>query len=360
MRSLLLLPTLALASLSLALGIGDKAPALKVEAVVKGQTPDLSKGLHVVEFWTPTSGASTMSVPRLNEIAKRYKGKVDVTGVSLAEDDQDSLGLLKKYVASAGARLDYNILYDGSSKAMNAAYCDAAQIDNIPAAFLIKDGTIVWIGHPMGNLQAAIDRSQKGKDDLEGAKAEFAKWQADTARENAENQKRQQELAVIMRPVVEAMQQNDFDAALNELDKAESKKPELKSTLAPFRFSILVDSGSAKLVTLAKRFASDDYKSDPETLNEMAWSIVDPETKLTKPNFEAALILSKQAAEASKMKDGAILDTYALALFKTGDKKKALEVQKKAVDLVKKDKDADPDTIKELQGRLEEYKKANA
>ena len=51
MRRLLTFSVLALATASFGLTIGDKAPPLKVAAVVKGKAVDLSKGVHVVEFW---------------------------------------------------------------------------------------------------------------------------------------------------------------------------------------------------------------------------------------------------------------------------------------------------------------------
>ena len=101
-----------------------------------------------------------------------------------------------------------------------------------------------------------------------------------------------------------------------------------------------------------------ELEKDPETLNSLAWAIIDPEAKLEKRDYASALLLAEAAAKASKMEDGMILDTYALALFKTGDKKKAIELQTKAVEIYRKDKEVDPKTLKEMEDRLAEFKKA--
>jgi protein-disulfide isomerase len=34
-------------------------------------------------------------------------------------------------------------------------------INGIPHAFVVKDGTVVWNGHPMDKLEAAIDDALK-------------------------------------------------------------------------------------------------------------------------------------------------------------------------------------------------------
>lgn len=353
MRSLLLLPVLALAASSFALGVGDKAPPLKVETVVKGNAVNLDKGIHVVEFWATWCGPCKTSIPHLTELAKKYKGKVDFTGVSVWEEGEDQLGQVKKFVAAMGPKMDYNVSFDGSTKTMSSTWMEAAKQGGIPTAFLVKDGQILWIGHPMGDLEGAIEKTVQGKYDVAAEKAKMEK-------EEAEAEAKQAAMKELMQPFVDAMQEGDIDGALKELDKIEAVKPEMKPMLAQTRFGIYMQTGNPKLLDLAKRFATEDFKDNASALNSFAWAIVDPASKVQKPNFEAALIMAKRAAEVSEMKEGSILDTYALALFKTGDKAKAIEVQTKAVELIKKEKDVDPATVKELEDRLAEFKKASA
>ena len=352
MRRLLTFSILALAAASFGLTIGDKAPPLKVAAVVKGKAVDLSKGLHVVEFWATWCGPCKVSIPHLTEMAKTYKGKVDFTGVSVWETGEDQLGQVTKFVNAMGPKMDYNIVFDGESKTMASTWMTAAKQNGIPAAFLVKDGKILWIGHPMDGLDKVIDKTLTGKFDMAAAKAAMDKQMVEAAKA----EKSQAELMAMVKPLNDAMQAKDYPTALKAIDDIEAKKPDLKPRLEPTRFMILQMAGDPALADLAKVFATDP-KADPMMLNQMAWSIVDPESKLEKPNYEAACILAEAAAKKTEMIDANILDTYGLALFKCGKKAEAIDVQTKAVALAKADKNAEAATVKEMEARLEEFKK---
>ena len=356
MRRLLALPLLALAALSSALGVGDDAPPLNAKTLVRGSPVDLTKGLHVVSFWSSGFKPSTDAVPALVDLARRHRGKVDVTEVSVGERGDDPLAAVKKYVADQGAKMDLNVAYDADG-AVAKGWLAPAAIDFMPAAFLVKDGKIVWIGDPAKGLDKAVDDTLKGTYDLAATKAA---WDARMAAKAAEAEKAQQAQVAfmeLMKPLVDAMQAHDPDAGLKAIDDIEAKRPDLKARLEPTRFAIFVDTESPKLLELANRFVAEDYKDDAITLNQLAWSIVDPKNEDPKPNFPVALVLAKRAAEASAMKDGQILDTYALALWKTGDKKLALETQTKAVELVSKDPEVSDESKKDIAGRLELFKK---
>ena len=353
MRRFLALPLLALAPLSFGLTIGDKAPPLMVAATVKGAPVNLAKGVHVVEFWATWCGPCKVSIPHLTEMAKKYKGKADFTGVSVWENGPDQIGQVKKFVAAMGPKMDYNVAFDGDKKAMATNWMTAAKQNGIPAAFLVKDGKVLWIGHPMDGLDEAVGSVLAGTFDAAAAKAKFAAEMA----QQAKAEKEQAEMMTLMKPFSTAIQAKNYDGALKVLDDVEAKRPDLKARLEPTRFQVLLTKNSPKLLELAQRFASDDYKDNAPMLNQFAWSIIDPASKVTNSNYAAALLLAERAARVTDMKDPMILDTYALALYRTGDKKGALEIQTKVVDLYADDKAADPATLKEFRERLGMYKK---
>ncbi|GEM_PF-5647026 len=352
MRRLFVLSALALTALALGSGIGDKAPTLKVGAIVQGQAVSLDKGLHVVGFFAPQYAPSVAALPKVLDLAKKYKGKVDFTEVAVGQEDDEAINGVKKFVAST-PKTDVNFAYDSDKKAMETDYLKAFGPVAPPAVFLIKDGVVQWVGHPADGLDEAIDQSLSGKFDLEKSKAAFDALTA-AAREAI---RKEAELQELMKPFGEAMQGGDMDAAFAELDKVEAKRPDVKSDLAELRFKVLLSAGKP-VAPLGKKYL-EDYKDDAETLNSLAWAIVDPEMKWPTPDIATALLLSQRAAEKSEMKDGMILDTYALALFKSGDRTKAVEIQTRAVDLSKTDKRVDADTLKEMQARLEQFKKPN-
>jgi len=360
MRRLLLFPALALMSHASALGIGDAAPDLKFETLVKGRTVALDKGLHVVDFWASWSEPSQNSIPKLSQLAKKFKGKIDVTGISVGEMGDDPLAQVKKFVADMGSKMDYNVAYDGKEEASGKAWMQAAKQHQLPTSFLVRDGLVIWIGKSDEGLDKAVETAVDGKFDLEASKAKYAADQAKVAAAEAEAKKKIEEFQKLFQPVMDAMQEGNIEDALDEIDKLEKSRPDYKPQLIGPRFSILAGTGNPKLVDFAKRLVADDLKDNADALNSLAWAIVDPKSQIPKPNFDAALILAKRAAEASKMKDGMILDTLALCLFKTGDKAKALEYQTKAVELAKTDKRVDAETMKDMQDRLEQFKKAKS
>jgi hypothetical protein len=106
-------------------------------------------------------------------------------------------------------------------------------------------------------------------------------------------------------------------------------------------------------------------KDNPQGLNMLAWSIVEPkakkpddEPKAKKPDAQfvkLALAAAQLADEISKGKDGAIADTLALAYFLDGDAAKALETQERAVKLAK---GTPLEKDKSMQDRLTQYRDA--
>ncbi len=96
---------------------------------------------------------------------------------------------------------------------------------------------------------------------------------------------------------------------------------------------------------------------DAQSLNAIAWAIVDPDAKL-KPGpklLELAVETAKQADKLAKEKDAAIADTLAKAYFDSGDVAKAVETQERAVRVAK---GTQYESDKSIVERLEQYKKA--
>ena len=86
------------------------------------------------------------------------------------------------------------------------------------------------------------------------------------------------------------------------------------------------------IASLGEQLNNTDSK-DAVTLNNTAWSILtDGSVKVR--DTKLALKLSKKAYGISDGKDAELTDTYALALYKNGYIKEAVEYEKKAVELI--------------------------
>ena len=138
------------------LNIGDPAPKLAVSSWVKGEKVDgFEPGkTYVVEFWATWCGPCRVSIPHLTEQAHKYKDKgVRFIGVDIWENDTS---LVKPFVTEMGDKMDYSVALDtipAAGKPMDGAmaktWMSAAEEHGIPTAFIIRDGKIAWIGHPI-------------------------------------------------------------------------------------------------------------------------------------------------------------------------------------------------------------------
>lgn len=152
---------------------GAKAPALKVHAWLKG-TPvkEFKKGeIHVVEFWATWCGPCITSIPHVTDLAKKYKDKVKVTGVSVWENPWDQ-AKAQKFVDDMGAKMDYNVAIDTKEGVMADSWMKAAEQNGIPAAFIVKDGIVQWVGHPM-SMDEPLKEVVEGKFNLAESKKAF-------------------------------------------------------------------------------------------------------------------------------------------------------------------------------------------
>jgi thiol-disulfide isomerase/thioredoxin len=165
------LATLISSSFAGDIGPGSPAPKLEIKSWLKGSpVKEFDKNkIYVVEFWATWCGPCLQSIPHLTELAKNNK---DVTfiGVSIWEDDVD--GNIAKFVKDMGEKMDYNVAYSGNKEGMSKSWMEPAAQNGIPASFVIKNGEIQWIGHPM-SLEKPLAEIKAGTFDLNAFKTKF-------------------------------------------------------------------------------------------------------------------------------------------------------------------------------------------
>ena len=105
-----------------------------------------------------------------------------------------------------------------------------------------------------------------------------------------------------------------------------------------------------KAYAMATSLAEKELKDNADSLNEIAWAIMDAEG-VDKRDYDVALKLALRADEVSGHKNAAILDTVARAYFEKGQKDKAVETETLAIE-----KAEDQDMKTELKKNLEKYK----
>ena len=197
------------------LNIGDPAPAMNPARWLKGEPiPSFQKGnVYVVEFWATWCGPCKENIPHLTEMAKKFKGKADILGVSIWEsNDPTSSAYLNKvaaFVKAEGDQMNYHVAVDGPASTIGNTWMKAAGEGGIPTSFVIgRDGKIAWIGHP-ANLESVLAQVVDDKFNVPNARAQRAME------------------VEVTRPISEAMEAKEFAKAIKLIDAFVAKKPDM-------------------------------------------------------------------------------------------------------------------------------------
>jgi thiol-disulfide isomerase/thioredoxin len=334
------------------LGIGDLAPKLEVKSFVKGEpVSEFEPGKnYVVEFWATWCGPCKTSIPHLTELQKKNPS-VSFIGVSIMEQDQDKV---KPFVEEMGDKMAYRVAIDsvpdkekGSEGAMAKNWMSAAGQNGIPSAFIVnKEGKIAWIGHPM-EMDKPLEKIAAGNWDLKEAREEQRKAT-----------EMQAKMMKVQTKLVTALRAGDPKKLVAVIDEIVGEIPSAELMVGPMKLTALIKLDEQdKALEYAKKLSKTELSKQAQGLNGLAWAILDPDAGL-KPSsklIDFALETARQADEMADSKDGAIADTLAKAYFDSGDAKKAIEAQERALRLMK---EAGANEDQGMKDRLEKYKKA--
>jgi tetratricopeptide (TPR) repeat protein len=151
------------------------------------------------------------------------------------------------------------------------------------------------------------------------------------------------------------MRHNELDKALKNVNRAL-----VRGTFPEglrLRAWILNRMGKCQDAFIDFKKVEEISPNDPWSVQDRAWFLMTcPDEKVQ--DTGKAMELAKKLAEGPEREDGVILEVLAEAYFKQGDATKAVELQKKAIEMGSK-KCPDNSCVKEMKERLQKYELAS-
>ncbi len=327
-----LLLTIALgAAESRALDLGDPAPPLTISEWIKGdpveikhapatrpaegdataegataeRAPDAAEPdapIYVLKFWATWCPPCRASIPLMTELQRAYGDK----GVVVVAISDEAPSVVRSFIdRQTDNKLAYTVAVDRRS-ATTQAYMGGVYAQGIPHAFVIdRQGRLAWHGSPFSGLGTVVKSILEGTYSLE-ARAMLHDY---------------------FMGLIEAQRATDAE-----------KKDDLTRQARQTAERLMDAAGKDFLV-----------------LDLLAWNILTLEG-LELRDIELADRAIERAMELSKGEDASVLDTYARSLWEKGDREKAIEQVKKAIERV----DNDEDFKAVLVDRLKTYERSAA
>ena len=283
---------------------GDKAPDLTCDVWINGNAvnpakPD-GKTTYVIEFWATWCPPCKRSIPQLNKLFEQYKDKnVVIVGVT-SETEETVRPFVEKMEMKYVVAIDTN-------RAFAETYMDG--VPGIPHAFIIDtNGMVVWSGHPAAGLADSLSEVLAGTYNMETVRAA-----------QGEDEELQKLLVA-----------GDFDKALETLDKLLAKDRK-NIEYHELKIGLLAQIGKMEKAKSLYQDMFKEFADSEEDLNTLSWMAVTSPFEMC--DLDLAWKAAARAAELSKRKNSAILDTLARVYYAAGLLDQAVKTQKEAVEI---------------------------
>jgi thiol-disulfide isomerase/thioredoxin len=319
------------------LAVGDPAPALKASKWLQGdEVKSFEPGkVYVVEFWATWCGPCIVMMPHMGDLQAEYKDKgVTIVGFSSKDQNNDEKKVTD-FVKARGKKLGYTFAYE-DNRDTNNAWMTASGQGGIPCSFVVdKTSKIAYIGHPMYLdvvLPKVVDGTWKGKESLEEMK---------TVEKDVNG-------------VFGALRGKDTEATLEALKNFEKKHPALSNIpyfTGPKLGLLLKAKKTDELKKMAETIITKaDKRGDTSALQTVAMTLSSPDANGNKELLGIAVKAAEASVKLAGEKDAIALYYLANTYFNAGEKAKARETGKKAVEAA-----TDPRLKQAIEQRVKKF-----
>ena len=332
-------PAAPAAPTTLALSIGSKAPIPEISDFVRGEKPTFFEPgkVYVIEFWATWCPPCRQSMPHLTKLAEDMKSKgVVIVGVS-DEKVETVRTFLEKDEWKQKAR--YTLATD-PDRSTHKAYMEASGQGGIPTAFIVKEGVVQWIGHPM-EMDAPLAKIVDGTWDPKTAKQTFE----DSVAEEMKAMGRQNDMT-------KAIDSKDWDKAVALIDAeiaASTGEEAMQSKVQ--KAQILLVAGRSEA---AYALCAELIKEDPALRNFVATSVLHlPD--VADRRVDLAITWLTDVTSAAGPANPQVLAELAYAWSLKGDFTKAADFMRRAIDTAKSLGPTAADYVADLTAQLKGY-----
>ena len=332
-------PAAPAAPTTLALSIGSKAPIPEISDFVRGEKPTFFEPgkVYVIEFWATWCPPCRQSMPHLTKLAEDMKSKgVVIVGVS-DEKVETVRTFLEKDEWKQKAR--YTLATD-PDRSTHKAYMEASGQGGIPTAFIVKEGVVQWIGHPM-EMDAPLAKIVDGTWDPKTAKQTFE----DSVAEEMKAMGRQNDMT-------KAIDSKDWDKAVALIDAeiaASTGEEAMQSRVQ--KAQILLVAGRSEA---AYALCAELIKEDPALRNFVATSVLHlPD--VADRRVDLAITWLTDVTSAAGPANPQVLAELAYAWSLKGDFTKAADFMRRAIDTAKSLGPTAADYVADLTAQLKGY-----
>lgn len=344
---------------NITLHIGDNAPELRYSKWIKGSpVKSYEKDrMYVLEFWATWCVPCKIAMPHLSELARKYKSTTTFIGVNSGEMTggkpyETVVPEISKFVAAMGKDMDYDVIADDNDMFMGKQWFKASGQVTIPTTYLIKEGKLIWIGHP-DSLETVMLKAHFGTYDMAAFKSKFeGRVDPVAAAFNRIN--------LVMTPIYDLISAKKYTEALALIDKSMLENRSLSSQLGSVKFDILIDHVNEKDALAFVREWTSVNSSD----RYIAGKNIADRNGLSKETYEfAAQIFELKRKEPRALKP--VMDhLLAICYFKAGSINNAVLMEEEALEGAKAAlKDGkwpgaiSHITVSDYEQKLKEYKK---
>jgi tetratricopeptide (TPR) repeat protein len=331
------------------LTVGDEPPPLRLGRFLKGEPIDRldPRQIHVIMFWGAWDQHLTRNSESLSRLRKTHGDEVRLLGVYAmgVVPNNQTVAQMEAFVKRMGDTMDFAVALDevppGEVGMMARNWVFARGPGEFPT-YIIKDGKIVWVGVP-NQVAAGLEKVLAPGFNLAEASAADREERARIDRADLALQRLHQ-----AGPEVDPKQRVDL------INDAIAGYPAMERNYAVYKYENLLRANRLVARQYGWKVVDGLLRDDAAQLNNLAWNQVAPYSSI--PRDRRDLKLARKAAERAneltRNQNGGFLDTLALVCFEEGDLDRALELQEKAVELSRGDR--------EIKGRLDQFRAAVA